>query len=236
MDPHKVIIFEDLCESGYDTVRSRFLTEDEIKAVYSKLAKLHAASYMLGHSENHELVTKYRDGIMSISNPMMDDMITSGIRNFIDMLSCYDDLDVYYEKVKAMEGKMAQLCKNLYRAYELNKGEGDTFVLNHGDFHMKNMMFKFNKRGQMEDLIMVDYQISCYAPSNIDLMYSQIMMLSPELRMRRHEFLQYYFTEFIRVLKKLNYSGELPLYSEFQMSGLKYRHFSKLLTTFNTGY
>ncbi|XP_013109141.2 uncharacterized protein LOC106088264 [Stomoxys calcitrans] len=229
LDPHKIIIFEDLCELGYDTVRSRFLTENEIKAVYSKLAKLHAVSYMLGNSENHALVTKYQEGIFSTSMPLADEMMRSGINNFIDMLSCYEEFDVYYEKIKLMKDKLSRLCKDLYRSYTLNNGKGDIFVLNHGDFHMKNMMFKFDKKQQMEDVMMVDYQISCYAPSNIDLVYSQFMMLSPELRLRRHELMQYYFTEFIRILRKINYQGELPLYSQFQMAGLKYRHFTVFL-------
>ncbi|XP_073820555.1 uncharacterized protein [Musca autumnalis] len=233
LEPHKVIIFEDLCDSGYDTIRSRFLNEDEIKAVYSKLAKLHAVSYMLGHSEEHELVTKYKYGILSMDSPQLEQLMEDGVRNFIDMLSCHDEFDVYYQKVKAMKDKINPCSKQLYQSYQLNQGKGDIFVLNHGDFHMKNMMFRFNKRNQMEDSIMVDYQISCYAPSNIDLVYSQIMMLSPELRLKRHELMQYYFTEFIRILKKIGYQGELPLYSDFQISGLKYRHFTiSLVATF----
>ncbi|XP_061392905.1 uncharacterized protein LOC133328351 [Musca vetustissima] len=226
LEPQKVIIFEDLCSSGYDTIRSRLLNEDEIKAVYTKLAKLHAVSYMLAHSEQHELVTKYQYGILSVDSPQMELLMENGLRNFIDTLSCYDEFDVYFEKIKAMKDKINQNSKNLYRAHQQGQGNsGDIFVLNHGDFHMKNIMFRFNKKDQMEDCIMVDYQISCYAPSNVDLVYSQIMMLSPELRMRRHEFMQYYFTEFIRILKKIKYQGELPLYSDFQISGLKYRHF-----------
>ncbi|XP_058978547.1 uncharacterized protein LOC131802377 [Musca domestica] len=232
LEPHKVIIFEDLCESGYDTIRSRFLNEDEIKAVYQKLAKLHAVSYMLGHSEEHELVTKYQYGILSMDSPQLEQMMEDGLRNFIDMLSCHDEFDVYYQKVKAMKHLVNPNSKNLYKAYQQQQqSKGDIFVLNHGDFHMKNMMFRFNKSNQMEDCIMVDYQISCYAPSNIDLVYSQIMMLSSELRLKRHELMQYYFTEFIRILKKVNYQGDLPLYSDFQISGLKYRHFTIFLVS-----
>ncbi|XP_075145405.1 uncharacterized protein LOC142220262 [Haematobia irritans] len=225
LDPHKVIIFEDLCESGYDTVRERFLNEDEIKAILSKLAKLHAVSYMLGKSEDHKVVTKYQDGMFSLSSPMLETMLKSSMTNFIDMLSCHEEFDVYFEKIKILKDTLDRKCKDLFRSSAQNNDSGGIFVLNHGDFHMRNMMFKFNKRGKMEDIMMVDYQISCYAPSNIDLTYSHIMMLSSELRMRRHEFNQYYFSEFTRILKKIKYAGEMPLYSQFQISALKYRHF-----------
>ena len=228
MEPHKVIILEDLCELGYNTVRNRFLTEHEVKAVYSKIAKLHAVSYMLGHSEDHKVVTQYRDGAFNMSTDIIKDMIENGLNNFIDMLSCYDEFEKYYEKVKLMKPKIKQACKDLYNAYKLNNGQGDIFVLNHGDFHMKNLMFKFTKKTQLEDLILVDYQVSCFAPSNIDMLYSQYMILNPELRMRRNEFMYYYFMEFTKVLEKINYQGEMPLFSEFQMANLKYRHYSKL--------
>lgn len=229
LKPHKVIILEDLCEAGYDTVRGRYLNEDEIKAVYSKLAKLHAVSYMLGQSEHHDCVAKYQEGILSNSLALQSPLLANGVRHLIEMLSCHEDLDVYYEKLKIMEKDIFAKSKEIYRAYSLNRSMtgSDIFVLNHGDFHMKNLMFKFSKKGQMEDLIMVDYQISCFAPSNIDLMYSQFMMLSPELRLRRNELAQYYFSEFTKCLQKLQFQGNMPKYSSFQMSALKYRHFSK---------
>lgn len=213
-------------------MRDRYLNEDEIKAVYRKIAKLHAVSYMLGHSEDHEGVTKYQDGIFSSSMVMQNELMANGINYFMDMLSKYEEFKIYYDKIKAMEPNLSKVCKALYTAYKLNKGKGDIFVLNHGDFHMKNLMFKFSKKNHLEDLIMVDYQISCYAPSNIDIVYSQYMMLSSELRLRRHELSQYYFEEFLKMLKKIRYEGELPVFSEFQIAGIKYRHFSKFFHLF----
>ncbi|KAM7360987.1 uncharacterized protein ACRADG_009032 isoform 2-T2 [Cochliomyia hominivorax] len=229
LKPHKVIILEDLCESGYDTVRGRYLTEDEVKAVYRKIAKLHAVSYMLGKSEDHKIVTQYRDGAFSMSAQIVNDMLNNGINNFIDMLSCHEEFEPYFEKIKKMKPKLKEACKEMYNSYKNNNGQGDIFVLNHGDLHMKNLMFKFNKKTHLEDLIMVDYQISCFAPSTVDMIYSQYMILDPELRRRRHEMMYYYFMEFTRILEKLNYQGEMPQFSEFQMSGIKYRHFTIFL-------
>uniref|UniRef100_T1PI31 Ecdysteroid kinase n=1 Tax=Musca domestica TaxID=7370 RepID=T1PI31_MUSDO len=225
LSPNKVIIFQDLCELGYDTVRGRCLTEDEVKQVYTKLAKLHAVSYMLGHSETPDVVTKYQEGFMSLSMPMVKSLLANGLKNFINVLESHEELKIYVDKAKAMQNEIEPACKDLFNAYRLNKGQGDIFVLNHGDFHMKNLMFKFDAHNQMEDMIMVDFQISCYAPSVIDLLYSQFLILDTEMRLRRHEFMQYYFSEFLRILKKINYQGKLPKYSDFQISSLKYRHF-----------
>ncbi|XP_065354375.1 uncharacterized protein LOC135948848 [Calliphora vicina] len=227
--PHKILIFEDLCEAGYDTIRGRYLTEQEIKMVYRKIAKLHAASFILGHSEQHECVTKFEEGMMCSSTIMAMDFMTSGIVNFIAMLEKHEEFKVYLDKIKIMQPEIISNCQKLYKAYTLNKGQGDIFVLNHGDFHMRNIMFKFNSQHQIEDLIMVDYQISCYGPSTIDLAYSQYLIMSPEFRSRRNEFMFYYFEEFLRVLRKINFEGEMPRYSDFQIAGLKYRHFDLFL-------
>ncbi|XP_075145403.1 uncharacterized protein LOC142220261 [Haematobia irritans] len=227
LEPQKVIILEDLCVSGYDAVRGHYLSENEIKMCYSKLAKLHAVSYMLGQSDDHKIVTGLQDGYKLFSMPVMNDMWTHGIKHFINMLSSYEEFSIYAEKIKDMKDDIVQACIDEYQAYSLNKGHGDILVLNHGDFHMKNLMFKFNDDRQMEDVIMVDFQISSYGPSNVDLTYSEYLLLSSELRMKRNELMYYYFSEFLRILKKINYDGKLPLkYSQFQISALKYRHHS----------
>ncbi|XP_037822890.1 uncharacterized protein LOC119611396 [Lucilia sericata] len=226
LEPYKVIILEDLCESGYSIVRGRYLTEDEVKAVYRKIAKLHAVSYMLGKSEDHKIVTQHRNGAFTMGSQMINDLLIGGINNFIDLLSCHEEFEPYFEKVKLMKPKIKEACKELYDAYKLNNGRGDIFVLNHGDFHMKNLMFKFNKKTHLEDLIMVDFQFSCFAPANIDMLYSQFMILDSDLRLKRNELMYYYFMGFTKTLEKINYQGEMPLFSEFQMSSIKYRHFT----------
>lgn len=219
---------EDLCEQGYEALRGRYLTETELKLVYQRIAKLHAVSYVMGLSEEHEVVTQYQKGFFSNTGILEMEMMSTGIVNFMNMLEKHEEFHVYLEKIKQMQPDIVQSCKDLFNAYNLkNRNPKDIFVLNHGDFHLRNMMFQFNDKQEIKDLILVDYQISCYAPVTVDLTYSQYLLMSPQLRLRRNEFMQYYFTEFIKMLKKLNFQGEFPRYSDLQISGLKYRHFSK---------
>uniref|UniRef100_A0A1A9X231 CHK domain-containing protein n=1 Tax=Glossina brevipalpis TaxID=37001 RepID=A0A1A9X231_9MUSC len=238
LEPHKIIILEDLCDCGYEVIRDRPLNENEIKMVYAKIAKLHAVSYMLGKekvNEHSATVTARQEGIFSSSWAISHPMIANGIQNFMTMLNHYKEFNVYLDKVKIMEPIMFTECKNLYRAFQINDStKNDIFVLNHGDFHLKNLMFKFNKKtNQLEDVIMVDYQASCFAPSTVDMIYSQYMMLSGEFLIKRYALMQYYFEEFIKNLKIIRYRDEMPKYSDFQISNLKYRHFTLfLLSTF----
>lgn len=230
MEPHKVLILEDLCELGYDTKRGGFLSSDELKAVFRKVSKLHAVSYMLGKSEQRDCITQYKECMFDLSGDMIKQMLDNGKVNFKKTLEKHDDLLKYMESFKSMESEIREKSTQLYHAAQNNNNaDGDVFVLNHGDFHLKNMMFKYNADTKnLDDVMFVDYQLCVFAPSNVDLIYSQYTMLSPEFRLDKHKWMRFYFDEFIATLKKLNYAGELPKYSRFQIGNLKYRHMSKL--------
>lgn len=183
---------------------------------------------MLGKSEQYECVTKFQEGIFSNLKILPIEFINQGITNFIQTLENHKELHVYKNKITSMQCDIIPGCKNLFNAYKLKNTTSEIFVLNHGDLHLKNLMFHFNTENHIDDVIMVDYQISCYAPSNVDMVFSQYLLLSPELRLKGNELMFYYFEEFIGVLKKMNYQGELPKYSDFQITSLKYRHFGKI--------
>lgn len=73
----------------------------------------------------------------------------------------------------------------------------------------------------------VDFQFSVYAPSIIDVLYSIYMVLSPELRIKRVELMQFYFNSFVEALNSIQYKGEMPKFEDFQSASLKYKHFCK---------
>lgn len=219
---------EDLCEQGYDIIRGRSLTIEELKAVLLKLAKLHAVSYKLGHDElQSDLVTKYQKGIFSTDDFCDHDFFAEGPKKFSKLLNSHCDLNKYAEKFESVREELMETVKKLYRAYSMNV-KNVIYVLNHGDFHAKNMMFKIGTNGQFEDIIMVDFQFSVYAPSNLDITNALFMMFSPEHRLeKRDELTQYYFENFIETLKMIEFEGELPKYSDYKINELKYRHHGK---------
>lgn len=55
LQPHQILIFDDLVEMGYAVVRDRFLTREEICSAYSKLAKIHAISMKFIHEVSRNL-------------------------------------------------------------------------------------------------------------------------------------------------------------------------------------
>lgn len=61
-----------------------------------------------------------------------------------------------YEKfVKPFEENKVKYLEKTLKTYSKNKNEFGYNVLNHADFHIKNLLFKKNSEGKMEDFLFV---------------------------------------------------------------------------------
>ena len=143
-----------MCSSGYDTIKGRAMTTDELKSALVKLAKLHAVSFVLAQTENTApMVSHYQQGIFFNDQVLKNDVMYGGYDQFVELLKQHEQLKVYLPKFENLKEQVLEGCKNLYRSY--NNGERqDIFVLNHGDFHIKNLLFKFNRQMECEDVMM----------------------------------------------------------------------------------
>ncbi|XP_011176499.1 uncharacterized protein LOC105208389 [Zeugodacus cucurbitae] len=231
LKPHKIIVLEDISEQGFEMMRNRFPTENEMKKIYRKLAKLHAVSYMMAQCEEYKNVTQYQCGICSSDSILEYEMFKSAIHNFIKLLTSQPEVDIYAPKFQAMESEVLRKCHELFCAHR-NGIKTEALVLNHGDFHLKNLMFKFDENSQMQDFIMVDFQLSVYAPPIIDLTYSKYMMCSSLMRNNYNIYLRTYFEQFNQTLRAINYHGDYLKYCELKLSSLRHRHFSIFIISF----
>lgn len=94
-------------------------------------------------------------------------------------------------------------------------------VLDHGDFHVKNLLFKKNGH-KIEDMFMLDFQISVLASPCVDLFYELYNMISDENRKnRRDEIIYFYHSEFTSTLKKLDFMGKIPSLLSLKMELLR---------------
>lgn len=119
----------------------------------------------------------------------------------------------YFSKIKA--DYVQQMRAIMQEYYESRKPNG-FYVLGHCDFHARNMMFKHNEDGGVEDVMLLDFQISNICPVTTDIIYSVYMLMGPEERHNNYkELLDYYFSEFLVTLQKIGYKGEFPSLMEF---------------------
>ncbi|KAM8705884.1 hypothetical protein ACLKA7_010219 [Drosophila subpalustris] len=227
LEPRQVMVFEDLVPQGYDVIRKRPATLKEIKASLEKLAKWHAVSYKL-LKEKSGLFDKLQYDVTTIPNILEQEFLTSGFPNFLNVLESVDDLREYKKYFEPLKDIITKRWVEIVREYRNNPKDDAYYVLCHGDFHLKNMMYKGN------DVMLLDFQFSHLGTMTYDMLYAVYMLLGPEDRLNNSdELIYYYFTNFTRTLSSIGYQGEMPSLVDYrkQLFDRKYLEIF-LLTTF----
>ncbi|XP_037924777.1 uncharacterized protein LOC119660351 isoform X1 [Hermetia illucens] len=96
---------------------------------------------------------------------------------------------------------------------------GSYELLNHGDYHVKNMMFKGKNGVDVSEIALIDFQICHWGSPAFDLVYI-LAGIQPGLRSNA---CQYYFDTFIDVLKKSGCDEPLPTFEQLQKDLKSYR-------------
>lgn len=210
LEPRKVIILEDLVLQGYELIRGRDATVQELKVTLEKLAKWHAVSFKL-LKEDPKVFEHLKYDLTRIPNFLTQDFMISGLPNFIDMLGSSDSLKKYQKYFEPLRENLIKRWTNIIREYRDNRREDSYYVVCHGDYHMKNMMFKGN------DCMLVDFQLSYVGSITNDIIYAIYMLLNPEDRRERYdELIYHYFKAFSRTLSTIGYKGKAPTLLEFR--------------------
>lgn len=228
LKPRQVMIFEDLVQQGYVVKRDREPNNEEIRSAYSKLGKWHAVSYALA-KQQPALLENYKYSLMELPGINKDPLMSTGLEFFIKLLDSIPDLKVYKPYFERMRPNFMRRVIDSFKEYRENPVEDAYYVLCHGDFHLRNLMFKYNKAGELtEDCMLLDFQMSNVGPMPLDIIYSIYNMLSPEQRQnQRDEFIYFYFSTFRDTLKKINYEGTFPTLVEFRQQFYRHRYLGK---------
>ncbi|XP_017079841.1 uncharacterized protein LOC108113676 [Drosophila eugracilis] len=234
LEPHKVMIFEDLVPLGYSLIRTRPVEKVELKTAFSKLAKWHAVS-MKVIKEQPQLVEQFKYGLFDGINIQTDSFITSGIYKFIEMLDKLPKLKKYKPHFEKIKDSYLQRLKDEWLEHRENRRLDTYYVLSHGDFHIRNIMFKNNREtGVHEDAMLLDFQLSNVCPISSDLIFSIYMLLEPEQRREMgKDLIDYYFNVLLATLRSIRYQGDMPIESKFWEEIRRNKYFDFfLLSTF----
>ncbi|XP_017873523.1 PREDICTED: uncharacterized protein LOC108620977 [Drosophila arizonae] len=215
LEPRQVMIFEDLVPQGYTVVRSRDPTVPELRIAFQKLAKWHACSFKV-LNEQPDFLQEFKYGLFSMHSVLKDAYFNSGMGTFIGLLEEVPELRKYVPYFSKIKADYVQQMRAIMQEYYESRKPNGFYVLGHCDFHARNMMFKHNKDGGVEDVMLLDFQISNICPVTTDIIYSVYMLMGPEERHNNYkELLDYYFSEFLVTLQKIGYKGEFPSLMEF---------------------
>ncbi|XP_067619910.1 uncharacterized protein [Eurosta solidaginis] len=231
LSPYKLIVFEDLVPLGYDVLRDRTANEEEVKAAYTKLAKWHAISHVILNKNPHYF-DEYRDNFFTQADVRENPLFGASVSTFMHMMRKMPELKKYLPKLEKLVEKVDLLDETVNSFTEYRKAPRNDayYVLNHGDYHVKNMMFKYNKdNGKLDDVMLVDFQFSHVGPITNDLIYSIIMAMDSDLRSRKTEMLHYYFDVFKATLQKIGFEGESPNYAKFQEQVMRHKYYELFL-------
>ncbi|XP_070498826.1 uncharacterized protein [Chironomus tepperi] len=220
--PKPVIILEDVNKSGFDTSIKSIHEDFEVsKLVLRRLARFHAAGYYLNDEQKID-VTPFDACIFKVE--FWANMIYGYSYDILlKLMVNWEGFEEFIEPIRKMrENLHANICK----IYTPNKGTGAYNVLNHGDFHFKNVLYKMDKEGgKIKDFLMYDYQIPVYATPAIDICYFLYNFVNDEDRIVRfNEILAIYHSQFVESLKTFGYLKQPPSLLDLQIEMLKSGH------------
>ncbi|XP_070508850.1 uncharacterized protein [Chironomus tepperi] len=221
MTPKPVIVLQDVKASEYDTLITIPHDDFEIsKMIFKRLAKIHAAGYYLEDEKKIDAAT------FDTSIYKMDSIAALFDANFDRFLSNISELEGYEEFIDPIKNFRTVFAEKCRKSYEPSTGAGAFNVLNHGDFHLKNVLYKVGKDdGRIEDFVALDYQVCVYGSPAIDFAYVFYNFVSDENRFNRYdELLFIYHAQFTEALTKFGYLKQPPSLLDLQVEILKNGH------------
>ncbi|EDW66722.1 uncharacterized protein [Drosophila virilis] len=209
-------IFEDLGVKKFRNVdRINGLDMVHMTCALRKLAEFHAASSVY-EEQNGPFPSEFNEGFVSLNT---DKFIKEG----------FQMKEVSYKKAMATWGmKDAEKYIKNYPTTEqywamcvstLETDPQDFNTLTHGDFWSSNLMCNYLPDGNIDQLILVDFQICKWGSPALDLLFFITLSAANDIRLKEFDhFICIYWERLIECLKLLKYKKPLPKLRDLQAS------------------
>lgn len=176
-----------------------------------------------------EYFENYRQGLLSMPKMEENKFMLQGIDFLIERLETMSTMRAYVPLLQSIQKKLFKGAIASFKEYHEAR-KGDTYyVLCHGDFHSKNMMFKHDpSSGKFLDVMLLDYQLSYVGPMINDLIYSYYMLLDSDHREKFPQLLYFYFTQFKETLQKIGFKGRIPKLIQLHEQRTQQKYFGNI--------
>lgn len=204
-----VLVMENAKNLDYKMLSNETLTFDyeHLEVALKKIAVMQAASLVLEKKTEKSLLEIFPS--MLDENAYPDD--TTNVRilghsNAIDVMIALIQLIPKYENspdLKFILNTLPGLMRKIFQFAEVSKKYVNVFL--HADLWSNNLMFLYDEKDQPVDCILVDFQLSRYAPPALDVIsLLQLTTFKEMLQKSQDKLLEVYYTSFI---KELNANG-----------------------------
>lgn len=208
-----LLVIEDLAPLGFRMAcRLSGLDLDHTVLALRGLARFHAASVAICEKEPKQK-EMYSRGIFSDTHPPeMKSFFIMSVKTLADEITNWPEVKKYSEKI-------AKLTDHIYQiGIDAAKPSEDEFnVINHGDFWVNNMLFKYDNDDKPTDHIFVDFQVCVYTSPAIDLLYFLNTSPSPDIVENKTDILlNEYLGTLSATMKQLNCKTQPPTMEELK--------------------
>ncbi|XP_037030046.1 uncharacterized protein LOC119069927 [Bradysia coprophila] len=205
-DPFPIIILKDLTIDGYFAPRTSFEDLEDAKQVIQRIAQFHAASFYLSGTNQMDFhdykFTAYEN------EDIFYKLYNTSVNVFKEVLETWDG---YQEFIPKIERYMEQIGEIGRKSHSINKANYGYNVLNHGDFHTRNLLVKLNSKQNLQQFCLIDYQLSIYCSPAIDLNYAASMLSRDENGdIPYDDVIVFYHQEFVKTLNTFGYTEPIP--------------------------
>lgn len=105
-------------------------------------------------------------------------------------------------------------------------------VLNHGDCWANNIMFRHNEKDELEETLLIDYQMCKWGTPVQDLYYFLFTSAKLDLKLNYFDyFIKYYHDELVKNLEFLNYAKSIPTLSSIHIALFKHHNWATFAIT-----
>lgn len=157
LKPYKIVFIDDI--SPEFIMSEKPLDFEESLLVFEKIASFHALSFFMG--EDHEPMQQYTSGFISSHLEKTSSFLVQTMMAVGRVIAQWSDqMKVAGEKLQALE---PTIFKKLMKLFVKNDLTGYN-VLNHGDFHIKNILFRdqANYGKAVDKTRLVRQLVDCY--------------------------------------------------------------------------
>lgn len=208
-----MIVMEDL-RPDYSMVHYG-IPFDDLSLVVDNLAQFHALSLVV-HEQDPSL-TDYKNNVFTEENSDFIRTLMRGLQTLTKQTAQWTGFDKIHKKLSSLPEKLVT------RVCEIYQGKCCSFnVLNHGDFHIRNLMFKRTNGCDVDDVKFLDFQICNWGSPAIDLSLLVHVNGDKHVADRREEIYLRYYESFRDYLRRFGYSkAKIPSLLDLKLEILR---------------